>query len=289
MTKTYDDIEAVTRLLEEKEKDLELTARIGKELLQHNTKLENTVASLETDLRAAHEKITQLSHECQKKTELIQILTNDMDESSLESAGTNGRINLELLQRKIASLEDENKALRNEYSRLAEDTDDVEAQEQRLLRDLTGQLTCANTSMSFLEEELERQKEENRQQHEQILALSAKLQDTEMRLHKFMTDNDEMSSLLQITKDNQGTLAIELAEFKARYYEIEALLRDAQEQLRKARKRQMPVARSSLFSSLATPAAVAGAQVPFDSLQNELEMSMHSEFSVDSGISSGEV
>lgn len=39
-----------------------------------------------------------------------------------------------------ASLEDENKALKSEYSRLAQDTDDVEAQEQRLLRDITGQL-----------------------------------------------------------------------------------------------------------------------------------------------------
>lgn len=141
--------------------------------------------------------------------------------------------------------------------------------------------------MNYLEDELDRQKEENRQQHEQILALTAKLQDTEMRLHKFMTDNDEMNSLLQITKDNQGTLAIELAEFKARYYEIEALLRDAQEQLRKARKKQMPVARSSLFSSLG--GAGLGLGGPFDSLQSELEMSMHSEFSSDSGISANDV
>lgn len=41
----------------------------------------------------------------------------------------------------LASLEDENKALKNEYLRLAQDTDDVEAQEARLLRDLTGQLS----------------------------------------------------------------------------------------------------------------------------------------------------
>lgn len=38
--------------------------------------------------------------------------------------------------------------------------------------------------MGFLEDELDRQKEENRLQHEQILALQAKLQDTELRLHK---------------------------------------------------------------------------------------------------------
>lgn len=78
-----------------------MTAKIGKELLQHNTKLENTVASLETDLRAAHEKITQLSHETQKKTELIQILTNDVDESCLENGSPTGRINFDVLQKKV--------------------------------------------------------------------------------------------------------------------------------------------------------------------------------------------
>ncbi|CAG9761135.1 unnamed protein product [Ceutorhynchus assimilis] len=279
MTKTYDDIEAVTRLLEEKEKDLELTARIGKELLQHNNKLENTVASLETDLKAAHEKITQLSHEVHKKTELIQILTNDMDESMFET-GSSGRINLELMNKRIASLQDENKALKTEYCHLAACADDIEAQEQRLLKDLTGQLTCANSSMGYLEDELDRTKEENRMQHEQILSLQAQLQDTEDKLRKLLTDNDEMAGLLQITKENQGSLAVELSEFKARYYEVEALLRDAQEQIRKLRKKQMPGARISMFSSLG-----ATGIAPFDSLQNELEMSMHSHLSLDSGIS----
>lgn len=95
-----------------------------------------------------------------------------------------------------------------------------------------------------------------------------------------MNENEEMNSLLQITKDTQGSLAIELAEFKARYYEIEALLRDAQEQIRQLRKRQMPVARSSLFSTLGSVGVP-----PCDSLHSELEMSMHSELSTDSGIS----
>ncbi|KAK9751633.1 HAP1 N-terminal conserved region [Popillia japonica] len=185
MTSTYDDIEAVTRLLEEKEKDLELTARIGKELLQQNTKLENTVASLENELRLANEKITQYTHELIKKTELIQILTNDMDEAFLENGGAlGGRINLDLLQRRITSLEDENKSLKSEFQRISEDMTDGEAQEQRLLLDITGQLACANSSMNYLEDEVDRQKEENRLQHEQILALTAKLQDTEMKLHK---------------------------------------------------------------------------------------------------------
>lgn len=38
--------------------------------------------------------------------------------------------------------------------------------------------------MTLLEDELDKQKDENRLQHEQILTLQSKLQDAELRLHK---------------------------------------------------------------------------------------------------------
>lgn len=40
--------------------------------------------------------------------------------------------------------------------------------------------------MGYLEDEIERLKEENRMQHEQILALQAQLNDTEDKLHKVL-------------------------------------------------------------------------------------------------------
>lgn len=57
----------------QKENDLELTARIGKELLSHNNKLESNVAALEAELKVANDKIEQITHELVKKTELIQV------------------------------------------------------------------------------------------------------------------------------------------------------------------------------------------------------------------------
>ena len=48
MTKTYHDVEAVTRLLQEKENDLELAAKIGHELLERNLRLEERVNGLRT-------------------------------------------------------------------------------------------------------------------------------------------------------------------------------------------------------------------------------------------------
>lgn len=139
-----------------------------------------------------------------------------------------------------ANLEEENKALKSEYCRLAKDADSIEEQEARLLKDLTGQLSkyylttvesqhdpstknyvnnvlslnltiitnvrpikactkfvthlscvaaCANSSMGILEDELDRQKEENRAQHERILALESKLYDTEMKVAKVSNNN----------------------------------------------------------------------------------------------------
>ncbi|EAT43865.1 AAEL004722-PA, partial [Aedes aegypti] len=280
MTRAYDDIDAVTRLLEEKEKDLELTVQIGKELLTQNTHLENRVAELEQELKNTNENLAQLAHELHQKNELIGILTNDVDDSSENVTPTTSKsVNLELLQRKVKSLEDENKSLRSEAAQLVQETDECEEQERRLMADIANQLSTANSEFDGLNLELERLKEENRLQHEQIISLTGRLSEAEIRLHQLTTENEEASSLLSITKENQNLLAGELSEFKARYQEVLNLLHDAQEQLRRQRKRSQPMARSTLIPGLTAPAP--------DSLQSELmETSLYSEHSLDSGIAS---
>lgn len=129
---------------------MELTARIGKELLTHNQKLESNVTSLENELKLSNEKITQLSHELIKKTELIQILTNDVDDSGSDADSPTGLrgINLDMMQRRIGVLEDENKQLRTEFTNLVHDADDCEEQEARLVKDIAaqlGNLSCFDT------------------------------------------------------------------------------------------------------------------------------------------------
>ncbi|XP_075151715.1 trafficking kinesin-binding protein milt isoform X2 [Haematobia irritans] len=278
MTRAYDDIEAVTRLLEEKEKDLELTVQIGKELLTQNNVLENRINDLENELKTANEDRAQLVHELHKKNELIAVLTNDCEDSSDNDTPTFSKsVTMDLLQKKIASLQDENKSLKIEASQLACQTDEVEAQERKLMNDIASQLNDANQQFEGLNLELERQREENRLQHEQIVSLTSRLSEAEMKLHQLTHDNDEHVTLLNITKENQNSLALELVEFKQRYQEVLALLQEAQDQLRKQRKKTMPQVRSSFMSSsILQP----------DSLQSELmESSMYSENSIDSGIS----
>ncbi|XP_022234743.2 trafficking kinesin-binding protein milt isoform X2 [Drosophila obscura] len=286
MTRAYDDIEAVTRLLEEKEKDLELTVQIGKELLTQNNALEARVTDLEVDLKSSNDDRAQLLHELHKKNELISVLTNDADDGTdTETPTFSKSITLDLLQRKVNTLLDENKSLKCEATQLAYKTDEVEEHERQLMADIGAQLNDANSQYDNISLECERQREENRLQHEQIVSLTARLAEAEMRLHQLTQDNDEHLSLLHVTKENQNALALELVEFKQRYEEVLALLHSAQDQLKQQRKRSQPQARSSFLGGLGTSGAVGGLLHP-DSLHCELmESSLYSENSLDSGIS----
>lgn len=82
MSRSHDDLENLIRLLEEKERDLELTAHIGKELLEHNQVLQTKVADLEADIKLASESLAQITYELHQKNELVTVLTSDLEERS---------------------------------------------------------------------------------------------------------------------------------------------------------------------------------------------------------------
>ncbi|CRL00359.1 CLUMA_CG013630, isoform B [Clunio marinus] len=284
MSIVYDDIQAVTRLLQEKEKDLELTVHIGKELLSQNNQLEKKVADLEADLKAAQENIAQINHELLQKNELINILT-ETDEVNNEvvspTASKSLNFNFDVLQRKINVLENENRTLHSEVAQVVKETDEVEEQERRLFIELSEQLSSTNHQFEGLTLEIERYKEENRLQNEQIVNLSARLSDTQQRLHELITENDETASVLNITKENQNMLVSELQDYKEKYQETLGLLQETQNLLREKKKRAQPLARNSYVPGLPAPYNA-------ESLQTELmESSLFSENnSLDSGIHS---
>ena len=141
MTKTYHDVEAITRcrlhdnnylamvgdyfvikylfsrLLEEKEKDLELAAKIGQELLERNRFLDDKVAQLEAAAVHSTELITQLRHDLQVKTDLLRVFSNDAASSDTGDDSSplhGGHISVDLLQRKISELERDNRKLHEE-------------------------------------------------------------------------------------------------------------------------------------------------------------------------------
>ena len=63
---------------------MELAARIGQGLLARNQALEDRLVAVDGELASAHETVTQLRHDLSLKSELLQIYTNDFDDSSPE-------------------------------------------------------------------------------------------------------------------------------------------------------------------------------------------------------------
>lgn len=73
------ELQNIKSILEEKERDLLLSASIGKELLDKNTKLECKINELQAVLKSVNENHDQLSYQLSQKNDLINILTRDDD------------------------------------------------------------------------------------------------------------------------------------------------------------------------------------------------------------------
>lgn len=191
--------------------------------------------------------------------------------------------NLDLLQKKVSILENENKSLRNEATQLVKETDEVEEIERRLMDSIRDELSSTKDQYDYLIYELERLKDENKIQSETIDKLTTNLTGAHLQIKELTSEYEDQTTRLRITTENQNSLAMELAESKARYQEVLSMLEDTQKELRNQRKRQQPTVRSSLIPGIASLAYPTGGE----SLQSELmESSIFSDHSLDSGIAS---
>ncbi len=79
----------------QKEKDLELAAQIGQQLLGRNRALEEKVCSLEMELSASSETVVQLRHQVQIKSNLLELYTmSEADGADSESGTTHAYLSL---------------------------------------------------------------------------------------------------------------------------------------------------------------------------------------------------
>ena len=106
----------------QKERDLELAAKIGQTLLEKNKYFEEKNDHLEELVAQATEKINQLKHDLSMKEELLKIYTENYDgtDSSYGEDDSPDNPNVPFLQKKIKNLEDENSTLHNEVRRFIE-------------------------------------------------------------------------------------------------------------------------------------------------------------------------
>ncbi|XP_070187850.1 trafficking kinesin-binding protein 1-like isoform X2 [Littorina saxatilis] len=278
MTKTYNDIEAVTRLLEEKERDLELAARIGQTLLSKNKELASRGDSLDEQIGFANDKIAQLKHDLSMKDELLKFYCQDLQEQSPgdycpgDGATNLSKVNIEMLQRKVGTLEEENIHLRLESAQLHADTDCLEEKEKKLVEDCLQQLAEVNGQVETFAEELKHKTEESSRLKEEMTGLLAQLADLHKRVRQLTIENMDLTEKLQASQESQKRLTKELSDQHDRYDELFEMLEEAQDELRGHRNRGNPKATRHLYAS-----SHFGSTCGMDSLASELESSLHNQ------------
>jgi hypothetical protein len=118
-----------------KEKDLELAATIGKQLLEKDQQLEAKIEFLEIEVEKTTEMVNQLRHDITIKDNLLKtFIESESDNYQYQNneclPQTN--IDLELLneyKNKVILLEDENEVLKIKYECLEREATDMETKE----------------------------------------------------------------------------------------------------------------------------------------------------------------
>uniref|UniRef100_A0A8I3QAI1 Trafficking kinesin protein 2 n=1 Tax=Canis lupus familiaris TaxID=9615 RepID=A0A8I3QAI1_CANLF len=260
MTKTYNDIDMVTHLLAERDRDLELAARIGQALLKRNHVLSEQNEALEEQLGQAFDQVNQLQHELSKKDELLRIVSIASEESETDSSCSTplrfnesfslsqGLLQLDMLQEKLKELEEENMALRSKACHIKTETITYEEKEQQLVNDCVKELRETNAQMSRMTEELSGKSDE------------------------LIRYQEEISSLLSQIVDLQHKVK-ELHELQDRNMECLGMLHESQEEIKELRSRSGPSAHLYLSQSYG---AFSG-----ESLAAEIEGTMRKKLSLD--------
>ena len=87
----------------------------------------------------------------------------------------NRNVNLDLLQKRIRDLEEDNKRLVAEATELVQEAEECEAKEEKLVTDAVKHLTEANVQINYLSKKFTTKSDESHKQREEINHLLAQV------------------------------------------------------------------------------------------------------------------
>ncbi|CAF1331465.1 unnamed protein product [Rotaria magnacalcarata] len=242
MTKTYHDISAVTRMLEDRENDLQMAVSVGYTLLESNDSLRNQVTTLEQDIEQTTELVKQLKHDLLLKERLIRFYYDmDLDASPTEPK----QIECEHYEQKIRNLEYENRDLRAESVQLKVEAENFEHQEQAIVDHFANALAHANSEIENLQEENEKKNEENLKQQDTVMRLSCEMRDVHRRLKELKKENDELKILLSLTGKTCHEYETKIENLERNYSECLSKLHKSQQEINAMQKTLLPSSPSS--------------------------------------------
>ncbi|XP_031552067.1 uncharacterized protein LOC116289319 [Actinia tenebrosa] len=245
MTKTHNDLDAILQLLQEKEKDLELAAKIGQSLLERNKSLMHKTETMEKYLSEHSDREEQLRHDIVRKNDLLQKFLKDQEDllleadnrsedeaKSSESASLVRDDSFGTLQDKCHVLEQQNTRFILEALHLKEQTATEELKERQLVADCVQQLLDAKDQITALTDDIGRKAEDNIRQQEEISQLIDTVVDLQRRHTQLSEDNEELQSLLSTSQVGQDELKSQIADLQEKYHECFEILMENQQEMR---------------------------------------------------------
>ncbi|CAF1528859.1 unnamed protein product [Rotaria sp. Silwood1] len=250
MTKTYHDISAVTRMLEDRENDLQMAVTLGHNLLESNKSLRSQVTLLEQDIEQTTEIVKQLKHDLVLKERLIRFYS-DLEENELQSVAANN-FDVQHYEQKIRNLEDENQELRTETIQLKLDCENYEHQEQSIVDNFVHALAHANADIDNLQQELIKKNDENCKQQNEVLHLSYEMREIRRRLCELKKENEELKNLLSISGKNRQEYEIKIQQLEHNYSECLDKLHKTQVEVNNLQQKLLNISPSSSISDLSS-------------------------------------
>lgn len=239
LTKTHsNDLELIANLLSDKEKDLEMTARIGQSLLQRNKQLMMKIEAMEDYLSQTNENAAQLEHDLQIKSKLVQMYSQDVETASSihsnESKEDKSFDDQELmdLTNRCRKLEKDNQNLFSEALDLRQLTDEMEEKEETLVLDCIEQLASAKQQITQLTDEIALKFEDNLQQQMEISKLINMVVELQKKQRHLVEENEGLHDQLIESNENQENLRGQLQEMQVKFWETKELMLEYQKELK---------------------------------------------------------
>lgn len=233
---------SIAEILAEREKDLELAARIGKSLLERNKQLQSTNDFLEEQIRSANEQVVQLKHDLQKKIDLLHVY-NENHDGSTDSGGSTPMSerrmsSWNILEKKLEILEEENAYLKLELNHLKLLAESLQEKEVQLLNDCSKKIADTNKRNAELNAKLNESTELNLLKD---LHLDQQKNETLQRANlnkSLISDNNELNENLILAQEAQKSLISELIDLKERYAEVMDMLMETKAELKAVQQKK---------------------------------------------------
>ncbi|VDK33527.1 unnamed protein product [Taenia asiatica] len=231
MEGSLDDPEALRRLLNDKQNDLELAAQIGKSLLDRNRELDRQLRESEQQMAAAMETINQLQHSLGMKEELLQMWNeHSANEDDLPSDDV-FLGDCEVSRSRCRS------EISGQVSSLRNTSFQKDEQQTVTLKECLRKLSDAMVYMKNLSDEQFRRSDALIQQQNQVNALAARSRELENSLNQVGLTNEMLASRVEELNTVNQNLVRELRDMKDKYDESLTLYTQAQATVRKLRDR----------------------------------------------------